>query len=171
MKLTDDDFTLFGLPVRYAIDAGRLDESRRVLQAQVHPDRHVSQGAGAQRMALQWAARVNEAYRRLKDPLARAAYLCELRGSPVAAESNTAMPPAFLIEQMGWREALDDADSAAAIEALDRQARDREQALFGEVRALLDEAGDAEAATQRVRALMFVARFRADLERRLDTAT
>jgi molecular chaperone HscB len=171
MKLTDDDFTLFGLPVRYAIDAARLDGSRRVLQAQVHPDRHVSEGAGAQRMALQWAARVNEAYRRLKDPLERAAYLCELRGSPVAAESNTAMSPAFLVEQMGWREALDDADSTAAIEALDRQARDREQALFGEVLTLLDEAGDAEAAAQRVRALMFVARFRADLERRLDTAT
>jgi molecular chaperone HscB len=171
MKLTDDDFTLFGLPVRYAIDSARLDESRRVLQAQVHPDRHVAAGAGAQRMALQWAARVNEAYRRLKDPLERAAYLCELRGSPVAAESNTAMPPAFLIEQMGWREALEDAADAAAIEALDRQAQAREQSLFAEVRTLLDEAGDAEAATQRVRALMFVARFRADLERRLDMAT
>ena len=122
-------------------------------------------------MALQWAARVNEAYRRLKDPLERAAYLCELRGSPVSAESNTAMPPAFLIEQMGWREALEDAHGVTAIEALDKQALAREQALFAEVRTLIDDADDAAAAAQRVRALMFVARFRADLERRLDAAT
>ncbi|WP_163768973.1 Fe-S protein assembly co-chaperone HscB, partial [Providencia stuartii] len=77
--------------------------------AEVHPDRFASEGAAAQRVAMQWAMRVNEGYQRLKDPLKRAAYLCELRGAPVQAENNTAMPPAFLMQQMAWREALDDA--------------------------------------------------------------
>jgi molecular chaperone HscB len=45
-----------------------------------------------ERSAMQWAVRVNEAYQRLKDPLRRAAYLCELRGVPIDAENNTAMP-------------------------------------------------------------------------------
>jgi molecular chaperone HscB len=60
---------------------------------------------------MQWSVRINEAYQRLKDPLKRAAYLCELAGAPVRAEDNTAMPAAFLMQQMEWREALEDAAS------------------------------------------------------------
>jgi molecular chaperone HscB len=170
MNLADDDFTLFGLPVQYAIDLALLDQRRRVLQAEVHPDRHVGAPAGAQRLALQWAARVNEAYRRLRDPLLRAAYLCELRGAAVSAESNTAMPTAFLVEQMTWREALDDATGAAALESLAQQASDRERDLYADLHDLLDLRDDASEAAQRVRALMFVSKFRADLERRLSEA-
>src|SRR5690606_18604303 len=80
VKLDDDDFTLFGLPERQALDVAALDEQWRRLQAQVHPDRFAGEGATAQRVAMQWALRVNEAYRRLRDPLRRAAYLCERRG-------------------------------------------------------------------------------------------
>jgi DnaJ-domain-containing protein 1 len=97
MNLADDDFTLFGLPQRFALDRAEVDARWRRLQAEVHPDRFAAEGAAAQRLAMQWAVRVNEAYRRLKDPLARAAYLCELRGAPIDAERNTAMPPAFLV--------------------------------------------------------------------------
>ena len=103
MKLGDDDFTLFGLPPRQALDRADLDARRRELQARVHPDRHAAEGASAQRLAMQWAVRVNEAYERLKDPLTRAAYLCALRGMAVDAERNTAMPAAFLAQQMAWR--------------------------------------------------------------------
>ena len=86
MKLDDDDFTLFGLAARFALDRPDLDARWRALQAQVHPDRFASQGAAASRVAMQWAVRVNEAHGRLKDPLRRAAYLCELRGVPIGAE-------------------------------------------------------------------------------------
>ena len=58
---------------------------------------------------MQWSVRINEAYQRLKDPLRRAAYLCELGGASIQAENNTAMPTAFLMQQMSWREALDEA--------------------------------------------------------------
>ncbi|MEF7615561.1 Fe-S protein assembly co-chaperone HscB [Aquincola sp. MAHUQ-54] len=173
MNLGDDDFTLFGLPQRFAIDRADLDQRWRRLQGEVHPDRFAAEGAAAQRVAMQWSVRVNEAYGRLKDPLARAAYLCELRGAPIDAENNTAMPASFLMQQMAWRESLDDAHGVAEVEALDREVREAQAALHGELDALLGPAGpeagaQALQAAQRVRALMFVARFRQDIDRRLD---
>jgi len=171
-RLTDNDFVLFGLPERQALDRARLDECRRELQAQVHPDRFAAEGAAAQRVAMQWAVRVNEAHARLKDPLRRAAYLCELRGVPIDAERNTAMPAAFLMRQMQWREALDEAadaaDPAAAIEALDAQVAADERAGLARLQQQLDVDVDTAAAAAEVRALMFVARFREDIGRRLE---
>jgi molecular chaperone HscB len=168
MKLNDDDFTLFGLSPRFALDRAALDDCWRALQAKVHPDRFVGEGAAAQRIAMQWAVRVNEAYRRLKDPLKRGAYLCELRGAAIQAENNTAMPVSFLMQQMAWREALDDAADAAAVERLDDEVAADEQARLADLGRTLDVVGDAAAAAQQVRALMFVARFREDIARRLE---
>jgi len=110
----------------------------------------------------------NEAYRRLKDPLARGAYLCELRGAPIGAESNTAMPREFLLQQMAWREALDDAADSTAVQALDAEVAEHERALLELLRQQLDEQGDAQGAANTVRALMFTARFRQDVDRRLE---
>jgi molecular chaperone HscB len=168
MRLSDDDFTLFGLPLRFALDRAVLDTQWRRLQAQVHPDRFASEGASAQRVAMQWAVRVNEAHQRLKDPLRRAAYLCELRGAPIDAERNTAMPGAFLMQQMEWREALDDASTLAAVERIDATVQAAQAAMLATLARLLDTDSDAAAAAAQVRALMFVARFRQDIERRLD---
>jgi len=168
VKLSDDDFTLFGLPRRQALQRAEIDARRRDLQAQVHPDRFASEGAAAQRLAMQWAVRVNEAYQRLKDPLARAAYLCELRGVPVDAERNTAMPGAFLMQQMQWREALEEAQGLTDVEGLDEQVARDEAARLAELTTLLDERNDTAAAAAQVRALMFVGRFRADIARRLE---
>ncbi len=168
MKLTDDDFTLFGLPQRQALDRADLDARRRELQARVHPDRFAAEGAAAQRIAMQWAVRVNQACQRLKDPLSRAAYLCELRGVPVDAERNTAMPAAFLMQQMAWREALDDAAGPAEVQALDEAVAGDERALLAALATQLDQQQDTAAAAAQVRALMFVARFRQDIDRRLD---
>ena len=168
MKLDDDDFTLFGLPQRFALDRAALDARWRSLQAEVHPDRFASEGAAAQRIAMQWSVRVNAAYQRLKDPLKRGAYLCELAGVSIDAETNTAMPTAFLMQQMAWREALDDADGAEAVEQIDAQVADSEGAMVGRMAKALDGQHDAKAAAQEVRALMFVARFRHDVRRRLE---
>ncbi|MDL5033451.1 Fe-S protein assembly co-chaperone HscB [Pelomonas sp. APW6] len=168
MNLADDDFALFGLTARYAQSREDIEARWKALAAQVHPDRFASEGAPAQRRAMQWALRVNEAHQRLRDPLKRAAYLCELRGAPLQEHDNTRMPAAFLIEQMAWREALDEAGTLDAVQALDDEVAAREQALLSEAGRLLDEAGDAEAAAQCVRALMFVARFRSDIDRRLE---
>ena len=168
MNLADDDFTLFGLVQRQLLDRADLDARRRDLQARVHPDRFAAEGAAAQRLAMQWAVRVNEAYQRLKDPLSRAAYLCQLRGVPVDAERNTAMPETFLMQQMEWREALEEANTAGAVQALDDRVAALERGLQDTLVTQLDTTGDTAAAAAQVRALMFVARFRQDIDRRLD---
>lgn len=168
MNLSDDDFTLFGLPQRYAIDRGDLDERWRALQGQVHPDRFAAEGASSQRLAMQWTLRVNEAYQRLKDPLKRAAYLCDLRGAPLEAEKNTQMPASFLMQQMEWREALDDAAGVDDVRALEADVQTHERDLLDTLARTLDEGGDPHAAAQQVRALMFVARFRHDIDHRLE---
>lgn len=168
MNLGDNDFVLFGLPERFALDRTELDTRWRTLQANAHPDKFAAQGAAAQRVAMQWSVRINEAYRRLREPVSRAAYLCELRGAPIDAERNTAMPAAFLGQQMAWREALDEAHDEVELERLGDEVQQAQSTLLAELQALLDERGNAPAAAERVRALMFIARFRADVARRLE---
>ena len=168
MNLASDDFELFGLPRRFALDRAALDERWRALQAQVHPDRFAAEGPSAQRVAVQWAVRVNEAYQRLKEPLRRAAYLCELKGAPIGAEDNTAMPAAFLMQQMEWREALDEAGSLEAVESLHAELLDARRDTLAAVQRLLDVQDDAPAAAAQVRALMFIERFAEDVDRRLE---
>lgn len=169
MKLDSDDFTLFGLPRRFMLDADALAQRWRALQAEVHPDRFAAEGAAAQRVAMQWAVRVNEAYRRLKDPLARAAYLCELAGHRLDVHDNQALPPAFLQRQMSWHETLADAQSAAAVNAIDDEVASHLKSLRQSIQADLDEHGDARAALPKVRQWMFLARLRAEIEHRLES--
>jgi molecular chaperone HscB len=167
MNLSQSDFELFGLPQRFAQERADIDQRWKELQRQAHPDRFAAQGASAQRAALQWSVRINEGYQRLKDPLRRAAYLCELRGAPIQAENNTAMPPEFLMEQMEWRESLDDADSEQDLDELSERVLQRRREMLGQIQQLLDLEGDAPAAAQQVRALMFIERFVGDVEARL----
>jgi molecular chaperone HscB len=168
-QITDDDFSLLGLPQRFALDRTVLDERRRALQAATHPDRFAADGPTAQRLAMQWAVRINEAHQRLKSPLDRAAYMCELRGAAIQAHRNTAMPAAFLMQQMQWREALEEAGEATAVAALAKEVEAFEQSLAERVARALDEAAEpVAAAAEHVRAWMFVRRFREDLDARLD---
>lgn len=170
MNLTDNDFVLFGLPEQFALDRTELDARWRKLQASAHPDKFAADGAASQRLAMQWSVRINEAYRRLREPLSRASYLCELRGAPIDAERNTAMPDAFLMQQMSWREALDDArGDADALAALDTEVRRSEHDLLTEVARLLDDEATPAAAAERVRALMFIQKFRRDVADHLET--
>ncbi len=168
LRLDSDDFSLFGLPPQFELDRTALDAQWRRLQAEVHPDRFASEGASSQRVAMQWALRVNEAYQRLKDPLRRAAYLCELSGAPIDAERNTAMPAEFLMQQMAWREALDEAPGLPEVERLAAEVLSMQNETLLQAGRLLDVDKQPAAAAAQVRALMFVARFRQDIERRLD---
>jgi len=165
-----DHFALFDLPPRFAIDEALLESAYRRVQAQVHPDRFAAAGAAERRVAMQWAARANEAFRTLRSPVARAAYLCERHGQPIEAESNTAMPAEFLMQQMQWREELDEArgGDGAAARALAREVEAwRDQAL-ARVAGALDERQDYAAAAAAVRELHFIDRFRDELAAFLD---
>ena len=168
MNLDSDDFQLFGIARRFEQDRKDLDARWRELQAAVHPDRFAADGAAGQRAAMQWAVRVNEAYQRLKDPLRRAAYLCELHGAPINAQNNTAMPAAFLVEQMQWREALGEAGTLGQVEALAfKVAAHRKLALL-QLAGVLDQRHDFAAAAELVRALMFVERFARDVDEQVE---
>jgi molecular chaperone HscB len=166
MDLAFDDFQLFGLERRFALDRAELEARRRALQAEVHPDRFAASDAAARRAAMQSSVRVNEAYARLKDPLKRAAYLCELAGVAIAAEDNTAMPVDFLHRQMTWREALDDADSAADVATIARELEAERRLAHEHLARSLDDDHDFARAAREVRALMFVERFAADVDDR-----
>jgi len=178
ISLQASDFELFGLPTAFALDRTQLDLQWKSLQREAHPDRFASEGAAAQRIAMQWSVRINEAYNRLKDPLKRAAYLCELNGAAVNAENNTSMPPAFLIQQMEWREALDDCKALknldtkiTALEALLEEVDASHAQVLAQSAHLLDADHNYTAAVGQVRALMFIEKFAQEVQHGLDACT
>ncbi len=169
MNLQSNDFEIFGLSPRFDLDRATLDARWKALQREAHPDRFATADAQAQRQAMQWSVRINEAYQRLKDPLRRAAYLCELHGAPVEAERNTAMPPDFLMQQMRWREDLEEASGLPDLERMADEVDAARRAMLQDLRATADERGDWPALAGQVRALMFVERFAGDVESRIDS--
>jgi molecular chaperone HscB len=157
----ENHFALFQMTPSFAIDAAQLDAAYRELQARVHPDKFVAATDAEKRVAMQWATRANEAYQTLKQPLKRATYLCEMNGVDLGIESNTAMPPAFLMQQMEWREALDqarDTKDVAALEQLEAELRAARKQQLDDIGAMLDQS-QFEQAGGRVRQLMFVEKF------------
>jgi molecular chaperone HscB len=113
-----DYFELFDLARGFDIDAGDLDARWKARAAAVHPDRFGGVSEAQKRVAMQWSAQINEAYRVLRDPLRRAQYLCELAGHPVANQPNVGMDLAFLGQQMQWREELEDVRASADLDSL-----------------------------------------------------
>lgn len=164
MNLNDTDFELFAVPASFAQDRAMLDARWKELQREAHPDRFAAQGAAAQRVAMQWSVRINEAYQRLKDPIKRASYLCALNGHPIDAEKNTAMPSEFLMQQMEWREELDEARDAAAFDKLRAEVDAGRARALSSLDWLIDEKRDHAEAAKQVRALMFIERFAEDIE-------
>ncbi|KJK23713.1 co-chaperone HscB [Burkholderiaceae bacterium 16] len=168
--MKDDYFALFGLPVGYAVDEAALDAAYLTVQSQAHPDRFANAGDAERRVAMQWAAYANEAYRTLRQPLKRAIYLLTLRGVDIQAENNTAMAPAFLMQQMEWREALQEAveeKDVARLDALLRELRSEKRERHAALGALLD-AGDNAAAGGAARQLMFIEKIEHDTSEAID---
>ncbi len=166
-EFTRNHFELLGLPVAYALDAERLERAYLDLQSRVHPDRFAAAGEADRRVALQWAARANEAYRTLRNPLDRARYLLGLKGFDTGEESNTAMPPDFLMQQMEWREAVSESRAARDASGLEQVRRDLDKARR-EMQAMLDRAlgGDRnyEAGCSLVRKLRFLDRLEVEID-------
>ncbi len=156
MNLADTDFALLDLPEQFALNSTLLQTHWKAALSATHPDRFSQAGAAGQRLAMQWSVRLNEAYQRLKNPLKRAEYLCALRGSPVDAERNTAMPPEFLMQQMEWREALDDARGDAARETIKNELKAQVAHYERLITQALDTDNQPDQAAQCVRAWMFV---------------
>ena len=168
MNLQSTDFELFAIPMQFAQDRAQLDARWKELQREAHPDKFAAQGAAAQRVAMQWSVRINEAYQRLKDPLKRASYLCELHGAPINAENNTAMPTDFLMQQMEWREALDEAKNIDDLNKIALESNMSGRKQLSKIEQTLDVKKDFAAAAQQVRSLMFIERFASEVDERID---
>ncbi len=169
ISLQSNDFELFGLAPRFVQDRARIDASWKQLQREAHPDRFADQGAAAQRLAMQWSVRINEAHARLKDPLRRAALLCELGGVPVDAQRNTAMPTAFLVQQMQWREELAEATTLVELERVADEAEQWRRESAQRLTEWLDTSPDLQRASEQVRMGMFVDKFLTEVHARMDT--
>lgn len=164
-------FELFSLPVRFTLDRAALDRAYHDQQGAVHPDRFAHAAPSEQRLAMQRATQVNEAYTTLKSPLKRARYLLEHAGVDLGIESNTAMPVDFLVEQMEWREAADEARRAgdlAELEGLHRRLREQIDHRFRDLAGILDDPQrlqeNSANATSEVRKLMFLEKLLHDLD-------
>ncbi|AJP49371.1 hypothetical protein PG1C_03135 [Rugosibacter aromaticivorans] len=173
-KFSADHFALLDLPRQQGLDSDELDQRFRSLQALVHPDRYLQAGDAQQRLAMQWATRVNEAYQILKSPGQRALYLLTLLGFDPQVESNTAMPTAFLMQQMELREevmaarAASDEDSLEVAHAtLLRDIAEAHQQLI----TLIDHQHDYKAAADLVRKLMFQEKLLYEINDALEAVT
>ena len=159
MDFTQTYFELFDLPATYALDRERLDSAYRELQSKVHPDKFAARSEAEQRVAMQWATKVNEAYQTLKQPISRGVYLLQLQGIDAMAPHNTSIAPTFLVQQMEWREAIDEARNAkdmAALDQLQAELNKAYRAVDNELAALLDVDKNPVAATESVRKLKFM---------------
>ena len=112
-------FELFGLSQTYDIDFATLEVSYRKIQSDNHPDRFVTASAGEKLASMQTATIANEAYQTLKSSGLRGAYLLGLNGITAIDEKNNQMPADFLIQQMEWREKIEDAENTRDIPALE----------------------------------------------------
>ena len=167
IDFSQDYFTLFGLPRRFRFDGDKLDAAFRSLQRDIHPDRYASATGAERRLALQSSARVNEAYRALKDPVSRAQYLLSLQGIDALRETDTAVSPDFLQAQLERRESIAEARAegdAARLDALLGEARVDITALETKLADDFDKNHALEVARQDVRELRFLTKVAADIE-------
>jgi molecular chaperone HscB len=166
IDFSQDYFALFGLPARYRFDPAKLDAAYRKLQTEVHPDRFASAGDDERRLALQSSSRVNEAYRALRSPVERANYLLLLRGIDALAETDTALPPEFLEQQLECRESMADAIVSRDMSALVALRKNVEGAAAEVERTLaaqLDLPATPADARVNLRKLKFLSKVAADI--------
>ena len=162
-------FDLFNQPAAFAIDEAALEQSYRALAAQFHPDKYAAASSFEQKQAMMMASTVNEAYRTLKSPIDRAAYLLTAQGIDADAPEHTAFPTEFLMQQMEWREMLEDARAGrneAALHGLADDISGGQTALFGKL-ADAFAAGEYEQAAALVRQGRFLDKLRKEIQNAL----
>ena len=130
-------FTLFQIEPQFDIDTDSLEQNYRTLAARFHPDRFASASAFEQKQAVMMSSTVNEAYRTLKNPTDRAAYLLRQQGIDADAPEHTSFAPEFLMQQMEWRETLAEArggQDQTALLALDKEISGAQRELWRDLR-------------------------------------
>ena len=167
----NDYFQLFSLPEQFAIDTQLLETNFRKIQSASHPDRFVSASAAEKLASMQLATLSNEAYGTLKNAARRARYLLEKQGIDAVAETNTALPMDFLMQQMEWREQLEEAKAAKDISTLDKlyaELRNEAKSLEATLSHLFDHEKDFASATEVTRKLIFIDKVCADIQQAIE---
>jgi len=167
----NDYFQLFALSEQFKIDTKLLDANFRKIQSTSHPDRFVTASAAEKLASMQLATLSNEAYDTLKNTARRAKYLLEKHGINAVADTNTALPMDFLMQQMEWREQLEEAKTGKDISALDKlhnALRTEASALESELADLFDHQKDYAAATEVTRKLIFIDKVCSDIQQAIE---
>ena len=161
----DDYFALFQLKPQFKIDRQALESAYLTVQQKVHPDMHAQASDSDKRVSMQLSALANSAYRTLMNPIQRGLYMCGRNGVDPQLETNTAMPAQFLMQQMEWRETLDDVrDQPSKLDDLYKEVEQTRANLLKEVETSIDGANDFELAAKQLRTLLFIDKFSAELE-------
>ena len=166
--MTPSYFELFALQPAFDIDLTILESHYRKIQSESHPDRFVNAISAEKLQSMQLATLANEAYQTLKNPASRAKYLLEQQGIEAISETNTAMPADFLMQQLDWRETLEDAKAAKDIDAADQllnEIRQEAKSLNKTLVLLIDEKQDYASATDATRKLIFIDKVSADIHK------
>jgi molecular chaperone HscB len=119
-----DHFARLGVPAALDLEPASLDKAYFALQRQWHPDRFVGKPPEERARASVEASALNDAYRTLKDPLARAVYFAALNGVELPGDGKTIDDPELLMEALETREELHDAGTTEIVETLAARARD-----------------------------------------------
>jgi molecular chaperone HscB len=169
INFQQNHFQLFGLQPRFNLELAQLEQAYRDIQSRVHPDKFVHANDAERLASMQAATQVNEAYRTLKSPLSRARYLLAQHHVDVQSESNTAMPPEFLLQQMQWREAVEEAaDRPDELARLALRLSGEMQEYYSQLERFLDSEGDYAHAADSLRKLMFLDRLREEIGNALE---
>ena len=158
-------FNLFQLEPSFNIDTEALEQTYRALAARFHPDKFASASAFEQKQAVMMSSTINDAYRTLKSPIDRAAYLLKSQNIDADAPEHTSFSPEFLMQQMEWRETLMDAQMEQnhdAIRALDQEIQEVQSKLYQDLRQAFEQQ-DYESAAQWVRHGRFLNKLRNEI--------
>ena len=118
------------------------NKSYRALAARFHPDKFASASAFEQKQAVMMSSTINDAYRTLKSPIDRAAYLLKSQNIDADAPEHTSFSPEFLMQQMEWRETLMDAQMEQnhdAIRALDQEIQEVQSNLYQDLQQAFEQ--------------------------------
>ena len=158
-------FNLFQLEPSFNIDTEALEQTYRALAARFHPDKFASASAFEQKQAVMMSSTINDAYRTLKSPIDRAAYLLKSQNIDADAPEHTSFSPEFLMQQMEWRETLMDAQMEQnhdAIRALDQEIQAVQSNLYQDLQQAFEQQ-DYESAAQWVRHGRFLNKLRKEI--------
>jgi molecular chaperone HscB len=162
---SENYFQFFGLSPQFSLDLAQLDQAYLAIQKEVHPDRHTQGSDSEQRIAMQMATLANTAHQTLKHPIQRGLYLCKMHGVEANLETNTAMPTAFLLQQMAWRDSLEEsADDFDALDALATEVDSAYKAALVELTEAMDRTHNYQRAAELLRGLLFIDKFATELD-------